>query len=73
MRDRKTQGGYMGRFLGLGNEKAGNIGALVLITSFIILGIACVAGNPKIADYAMDIIKLTIGYVFGVSLAGRNN
>lgn len=55
----------MSRFLGTGEEKAGNIGGIVLFCAFISMTVASAYGVEKVADASIHIITLTLGYVFG--------
>jgi hypothetical protein len=70
--------GFIGKFVGGGPEKAGNIAGLVIIASFIVLLIALFAPalitNPaivsvsdKVATGAISLITGALGYLFGAS------
>jgi hypothetical protein len=72
----RTTQGLIGRVLGAGSEKAGNVAAIVILFSFIALGVAFFFGakpgeSPlgesffKLLAAFTGLVGLALGYLFG--------
>ena len=71
--------GWVGRFLGGGPEKAGNIAALTIAAAILLLAVVAIRIDwtkeldtfLKVLSGVLSVVTLSLGYLFGVHHSGQ--